>query len=82
MRSSVIKGDPGYRKNTYGTIITVNGVRVGDCFTADEGLGRVWCWERNSEGRIIVENNKPKAICISGDVVITLPSNTKRKANK
>lgn len=46
MRLSVYKGDPGYRPDVFdlGAIVTVDGVEVKECFTADEELGEAHCY--------------------------------------
>ena len=80
MRSSAIKSDPGYATFQPGASITVDGVPVRDCFTADEELGEAWCYVRNAAGVFEKDSTGRKIhqVCHRGKVVIipvsSLPS--------
>ncbi len=73
MRSSARKSDPGYKNFVCGSIITVDGVPVARCYTADEELGEAWCYRVNERAVKFVENGQAAVICHRGKVVITPP---------
>lgn len=74
MRSSFRKGDPGYTTRVFGKV-TVDGVAVKKCFTADEELGEAWCYATSEQGVILTEIRdgvrQTVEVCHRGKVVIT-----------
>lgn len=80
MRSSVIKTDLGYRRHTFGTVITLDGEPVQKCITADEELGMVLCLQVNAKGVVEVDESGTglRRITRHGVVVITPPKGQKK----
>ena len=62
--------------------VTVDGVPVQKCFTADEELGEAWCFVTNEAGALQRSacGKRIAEICIHGKVVIT-PCVTSRMKN-
>jgi hypothetical protein len=80
MRSSVRKSDPGYRRNYMGTTITLDGVPVPLCVTADEELGEVLCLVRTPEGgkKMNAAGTGAEEVVHRGVVVITPPKGQRK----
>ena len=51
MRVSVIKNDPGYIEWAYGYEVHLDGVKLMNCFTADEEHGEAHCYKTDANGR-------------------------------
>jgi len=73
MRKSVKKNDKGY--DPYAGMhyeVWLNGLKVDDCFTADEESGEVWIYVKDNEGWFIIdlEKNEVKSKCLKGKVEI------------
>lgn len=67
------KDDPGYKTRIYPAVVTVDGVPIQRCFTADEELGEAWCYATDEAGKLIPSpcGTRPVEVCIRGKVVIT-----------
>ena len=62
MRLSVIEDDPGYRNLTITSSCSIHldGIDITNrVFTADEELGKVWCFKKNEEGNSFLDPNDP-----------------------
>ena len=73
MRKSVKKDDKGYDPNAAMNYeVWLNGLKVDDCFTADEESGEVWVHVKDNEGRLVLdlEKNEIKSKCLKGKVEI------------
>lgn len=68
MRSSFIKGDPGYPNRCLG-VVTVCGMEVNHCHTADEELGLAWCYLKKL-GSKYREGGRLADVCLRGKVVV------------
>ncbi len=75
MRLSVDPTDPGYGA-TQNVSVTVDGVTVTSrCYTADEELGKAWCFKHNDKDRPYFDPDIPSCLLtevLKGKVVITL----------
>ena len=72
MRVSCREKDLGYLPNTTKVKVFVDGKEVKYCFTADEELGKAYCYAIDEDGQLIADgNNTIKEIELSGKVVIT-----------
>ena len=58
MRVSVHKNDRGYFKRAYMFQPHLNGVKVMNCFTADEDLGYVDRYQTDEGGHVIINETK------------------------
>lgn len=60
MRLSAIKGDPGYdAKAPHRAAVTLDGVLLDLCHTADEEQGFVVCFRRSPSGQLLLHPYKP-----------------------
>jgi len=60
---SVNKNDESYNPNAqWGWQPFLNGEKVKDCFTADEDLGYVMVHKRDSDGKIMLNDNKTEIL--------------------
>ncbi|MCP5017550.1 MAG: hypothetical protein GY938_20110 [Ketobacter sp.] len=76
MRISVRSTDPGYSANAVGTRVYLDGIRLTQCFTADDELGVVYCYELDKNGLIMIDpetGDSLKEIELCGNVEIVLP---------
>ncbi len=62
MRISVRKEDPGYHTRPFDYYVLVNGVRVNDCFTADEETQQAFCFVRDAKGDFVLNKSKTKVV--------------------
>ena len=69
MRLSVNKDDPGFCAEAFRATVTVDGVKVEQCFIADEELGEAHCYSVPLE----LVGDEIKTEIKRGKVVIYLP---------
>lgn len=69
MRMSSHKNDPGFKNLILGSTVTVDGLKVEQCFTVDEELGEAHCYTVPLEAI----GNEAKSEIKRGKVVIHLP---------
>jgi hypothetical protein len=55
MRMSVRKDDPGYDPNAVLFIPYLDGVKLDNCFTADEEEGKAYCFSLDKEGNQFID---------------------------
>jgi len=73
VRISIREDDPGYNleKSVRATVF-LDGVRLDQCFTADEELGIAACFKTDANGNLIILGDAFDEIVLSGDVKIEL----------
>lgn len=71
MRLSVRENDAGYSPRAFGAVVTVDGVEVKHCFTADEELGEARCYA--DPLRLNSTGDGAQEVMMCGDVVISFP---------
>lgn len=59
MRLSVRKNDPGYSPAAFGAKVTLNGVPLDNCITADEELGVALCYDVDASGKPYLDPADP-----------------------
>lgn len=70
MRLSTDKSDRGYGDASHAHV-TLNGIRIMDCVTADEELGEVVVLKRGRDGKYVIEGDNVACETRKGDVKIT-----------
>lgn len=72
MRISAIKTDPGYNTEAGQTEILLDGIKLDNCYTADEELGEAGCYVKGSSGRHILDDSGKflKTECKYDNIVI------------
>jgi hypothetical protein len=76
MRISVIPEDAGYDYKASKAKVTLDGVDIRDCFTADEESGEAHCYARDDEGNLSIDPEAPDSVLTEirrGEVAITFP---------
>lgn len=66
MRVSTIEGDSGYTVDAWAYVVYLDGVKLTDCFTADEEKGEAHCYCVDSDSGLVVDG----VILKTGNVVL------------